>query len=342
MPNTAFANLPYTCLTDVVQRQDIEDLAEATETAMFRVSEDLRRVSSQPRARIRRASGTQNLPSGTPTVATATLVEFDKFIGSQAANAAAGTITPYDPGYYYVSYELEIQAQVDLADAVKVEIQYGGQTRVARKWSSQGMASFSLPAIPYRLSGLVLCNQYDQALRGQVTLFSNGGSRTYLIYSTTFTAQKLARCAVPLNSNPYFSTATSPWTATNTTLTLSSTSYLYGPFSLRSTPTGTLPAILSEFVPVTAGSVYRGHAYVSSDLTRTYHTELRWFDGVGTPVGSAAVGAGVSMDNTTYRIAHVSGTAPVGATQAKLVIVADGAGTPSPAYIDNTWLTLSC
>lgn len=185
------------------------------------------------------------------------------------------------------------------------------------------------------------------------------GNATYQRWTTlAYNQQKILTGAIEvtmqpnlaLNQNPTFTSGTSPWTATNGTLTQTSAQTHGGfPFSGLLTPTGgnALAYIQSEQIPIMNTSfgntefLFATGYFYTPTTWANFQLNINWFDPNGSYI-STANGAITSLTGATWTL--VSTIANVPATAAFATIVPTLSGTPGAAntlYVSNTYMAMS-
>jgi hypothetical protein len=147
----------------------------------------------------------------------------------------------------------------------------------------------------------------------------------------------------PLNSNPYFETTTSPWTAINGgTLTRSTAQSHQGVASALLTPNGVTngPEARSENVQgIVEGTPLIGSAWVRCAVSRNVFVAINWRNSGGSLLSTSSQTEAVVAD--TWTRIWVGGDAPANATQAQLVVGMSGSAPANNLlYIDEAALTL--
>lgn len=127
----------------------------------------------------------------------------------------------------------------------------------------------------------------------------------------------------PINANPFFETNTTDWTSVNYSSIARSTAQFHsGVASLLCTPTGaaaTPKAQTTALYAVTAGARYEFRGWLRSTTTnKTMRIYIDWYD--NTPTLLSSTTRDLTPVATTWIWAWVRGTAPVGATQARISI----------------------
>lgn len=148
----------------------------------------------------------------------------------------------------------------------------------------------------------------------------------------------------PVNSNPYFETAVSPWTAAGgAALAQSATQAFQGTNSLRITPNGATanPGALSEAVAVIPGATYALSAwcFIPAGWTTTI-VQVNWTDPFGQAISSSASSV-VNVAANTWTQITVNATAPASAAAGTASVQLTG--TPSAGTL-SYWdaVTLAC
>lgn len=152
---------------------------------------------------------------------------------------------------------------------------------------------------------------------------------TYADMQATGLTYAQLQAGTPLNSNPYFESTATPWTALGGAVTRSTAQAHQGSASLLLTPDGVsaLSQARSENVPVTAGRRVVGTSWQRSTVTKSVAIQILWRDSGGVLVGSVSP---VSRTLTAgeWVFYAIDGEVPAGATQAMLVTASIG-GTPA-------------
>ncbi|GAX52862.1 hypothetical protein [Streptomyces olivochromogenes] len=135
----------------------------------------------------------------------------------------------------------------------------------------------------------------------------------------------------PLNSNPTFVSGTSPWTATNCTLTQSN-AQVHGGFTESGliTPNGTSATVYasSELMSVTPGHWYQAQGWLYSPPGwSNVSLSVNWFDASQTYLATSSNTVSLAAATWTQQVNNFQ--APNGAAYATLVPTEDG--TPSAA-----------
>ena len=130
------------------------------------------------------------------------------------------------------------------------------------------------------------------------------------------------------------------WVAvTNASVARSANWAVDGSYSLGVTATAAGNASAQNgAVAIVAGGIYTGWAVVRAAATaRSVQLQVVWLDGTGTPVGTAA---SVTVTDSTgaNTVLSVTGTAPVGATQARLLATVTAAVASEVHYLDECGL----
>lgn len=146
----------------------------------------------------------------------------------------------------------------------------------------------------------------------------------------------------PLNANPYFETAVTPWAGGNgATIAQSSVQSHQGTYSLLLTPNGTTAnPYAAQTVTVAPGAtyVYQGWVYLTSTWATTV-LDIDWIDPFGAYITSSF--STVSVPANTWTLIQVTATAPANAATA--LLVAQLTGTPASSVL-SYWdqVTLAC
>jgi hypothetical protein len=214
---------------------------------------------------------------------------------------------------------------------------------------------FSAPMTVYdRTAGGSVLHTWDDPASTGSSATSNIAARTttmlYNGYGLPYgVCEATALPNDPLNANPTFTTGTTPWTATNCTLTQSSTQTHGGfPFSGLITPNGTSATVSaqSELVPISAGNaltqgarwyLLNGWLYSPTGWS-TVPLSVNWYDRNGTLLSTSS--STVSLTAATWTNETLYFDAPAGAAQAAIVITESG--TPAAGntlYLSNVTLT---
>lgn len=135
-----------------------------------------------------------------------------------------------------------------------------------------------------------------------------------------------------LNSNPYFETNATGWTALNGTVARSTTQAHEGAASLLLTPNGSSASVeaRADNVAVTVGVTYEGTAWVRCAVARNIQAAIIWRNAANAIV-STTLGPATAVAAGTWTPLSVSGIAPTSATQATFVPVSMG-GTPPAGH----------
>lgn len=153
----------------------------------------------------------------------------------------------------------------------------------------------------------------------------------------------------PLNSNPTFTSGTSPWTATNCTLAQSSAQTHGGfAFSGLMTPNGTSATVFvqSENVPINSGTAitnpgrfYQVNGWVySSTGWSSVSVSINWYDRTGTYLSTSSNPVSVPAATWTNLVNYFN--PPLGAAQAAIVPTESGTpGVTNTLYLSNVTLT---
>lgn len=134
-----------------------------------------------------------------------------------------------------------------------------------------------------------------------------------------------------LNTNPYFETDLSNWTATNGTVARSNTRAHSGSWSMLLTPTGgnTLAYGQSEMEPVTAGQAYDATAWAwpTSAMSNNIGVSINWYSASSALLSTTTNQANtVNSGNWNFLAANRNATAPASAAYA--TVQALESGTP--------------
>ncbi|WP_199546586.1 hypothetical protein [Streptomyces sp. N35] len=122
------------------------------------------------------------------------------------------------------------------------------------------------------------------------TAHANGGVQKAATTTLDFWIG-VAGSQASLNANPSFDTDTSGWTATNATITRSSTQSKYGGWSgLLTSTAGSAPRVQSANAPVTSGQSYRasGWLYAPAPIAGGVALNINWYDGGGAYLSTSA------------------------------------------------------
>jgi hypothetical protein len=135
--------------------------------------------------------------------------------------------------------------------------------------------------------------------------------------------KSLTGTLVAANANPFFETNASDWTSVNySTIARSTSQFHSGVASLLCTPTGaaaTPKAQTTALYPVTAGSRYEFRGWLrSTTANKTMRVYIDWYD--NTPTLLSSTTRDLTPVTTTWIWAWVRGTAPAGATQARIAV----------------------
>lgn len=143
-----------------------------------------------------------------------------------------------------------------------------------------------------------------------------------------------------LVGNPNFDTNTvSGWTATNSSIAASSTQKLSAPYSMRITPAGgSAPSARTASFPATAGHDYTAIANLWSTVGWTSVTvTIDWRDVADSSVSTSTTT--VALGGTAWTPVAVTATAPVGTTQARVIVAMTGTPTAGDLlYVDDVSL----
>lgn len=327
---TPIEGLPYPCIADPMQRHWIQDLATAADLSLNRASSDIDLIEHKPRTQLRRTTGTQAVASGAAVPITFTSSDYDTPTPGWG-NIALG-VTPNIPGLYYV--DLSVTAPPPEGDAMLFDIQYNGVTKLGRKFLSLGGG-------PAKLSGIILCNDFDKLIRARIQLISVGAIAT-TVTQARLAVQFMTRCSAPLNSNPWMERTITPWTGTSAAVALSTVQKWRGNSSLLATPSGTTPEVVSEIFDIPAASVnYATSAWVRSTTTQNMDIQVRWYTAASVFISSSTT-ASTSVPATTWTKIFGIVAAPATAAKASIAIRRTGAGTGPTYYVDDAMLMRSC
>ena len=336
MPGTTTCEaLPFLCLSDVMARQSIQDLASAADFVLARIASDVAVVDARPKAQMRRLLSNQATVAGSYTVATYDTTDFEPGLPSPVwCSQGSGTITPTVAGIYFVEGRLRRDAS---ASSYVLDLQYNGVTQVARKFdtAADGGVTDSLG-----VQALVVVNFAGTnalRMRFQPTTVASA------IRQARFAAQWINRCNPVLNPNPYFEKSVANWhnTAGVNTLTWSTAQKYRGNASLEVTPGAINWSVgNSHFPGIVVGTIYQGVAFVRPATTQNMHAELRWFTAADAFI-STTTGATISCTGGAWTMIHVSGTAPATAARCQMVIDHDGAAAVV-TYIDDAQVYDAC
>lgn len=147
----------------------------------------------------------------------------------------------------------------------------------------------------------------------------------------------------PLNANPYFETAVTPWTGRdNAAIVQSATQAFQGTKAMRITPDGSTanPGAQSETIAVIPGATYAGSAWTFIPAGFNANVCINWFDAFGQAVSTSS-GPTVSVAANTWTKVTVTAAAPASAATAQFI--PQLVGTPSTATV-SYWdgVVLSC
>jgi hypothetical protein len=128
---------------------------------------------------------------------------------------------------------------------------------------------------------------------------------------------------LPLNANPFFETNATDWTSSGySTIARSTAQFHSGAASLLCTPTGstaTPKAQTTALYAVTAGSRYEFRGWVRpTTANKTVRIYIDWYD--NTPTLLSSTTRDITAVAGVWLWAWVRGTAPAGATQARIAI----------------------
>lgn len=164
------------------------------------------------------------------------------------------------------------------------------------------------------------------------------------VYASTFTSSQSFTNIV---TNPGAETNTTGWTATNNTLTRTTTAGQFrsgvGAFKLQATGAGDMwietPTGTSGF-PVVPGKTYSCTAFFKSAATsRTTQIRINWFNSGGSAMTSVTVG--YPDITNAWRSIQATGIAPAGAAFASIRLVVLSAATNEIHYMDDILLCLT-
>lgn len=228
--------------------------------------------------------------------------------------------------------------------------------RHANTWSVLA-ASYAIPISVYDNTpgGMLLHSWEDPRSTGSTTSSTLASRVSTMVYGQRNLPLGLCRGTNlpndPLNSNPTFTSGTSPWTATNCTLTQSSAHVQGGfPFSGLMTPNGTSAtvSVKSELVPVNSGTAvngaaqwYQANGWVYSPTGYgNVSLSVNWYDRLGTLLSTSSNSVTVAAATWTNLVNNF--VAPAGAAQAS--IVPTEGGTPAAGntlFLSDVTLTRS-
>jgi hypothetical protein len=120
-----------------------------------------------------------------------------------------------------------------------------------------------------------------------------------------------------LNSNPYFETDVSGWTAAGGTITRSTAQFHEGAASMLLTPSGAATDVevtTAAYVPVTAGQPVRLSMWLRCAVARNVDVFMVWSNGT-TETGSASVTTALAAN--TWTLVDTTATAPLGTVQVR-------------------------
>lgn len=331
MPGTTTCEaLPFLCLSDVMARQSIQDLASAADFALNRIASDVALIDARPKAQMRRILSNQATVAGSYTVCTYDTTDFEPASPTPAwCSQGAGTITPTVAGLYFVEGRVR---RDNIASSYVVDLQYNAVTKVARKFDTDAEFMGVQALIVVNFAG-------TNALRMRMQPTTVAAA----IRSSRFAAQWINRCNPVLNNNPYFERNITSWfnTGGSNTLVWSTAQKYRGNASLEVTPGAINWSVgNSHFPGVVVGSIYQGVAFVRPATTQNMHAELRWYTAPDVFL-STTTGATISATGGAWTMLHVSGTAPATAARAQLVIDHDGAAAVV-TYIDDAQVYKAC
>lgn len=339
MPDTPIEKLTYPCLTDPQQRHWIQDLAEDADRALTRARSDIDYVNNRPKAQIRRPTGTtESCPDNTTLILSYTTVDFDN-ANPPWANAGAGSLAPHLPGMYYVDLSTRLApSTLNFPDVYVIEIRYNGITYLSRKWNGAGGNA------PLKMAGLIpIATHWPlPILESTITIFGAGGPALFERHRLGL--QYLARCAPPLNANPYFEElGVTSWTPQGggSTFTLNTSNPFRGAGAGR-LQGSTGAAVWSDAVPVTVGKRYIAQLYSRRFALndQNHSIAIRWLDGAMALV-STSTGANQST-TTSYQLWEVSAIAPATTAFAQIAFTHTGADPAIDTLIDDATIQAGC
>jgi hypothetical protein len=239
--------------------------------------------------------------------------------------------------------------QVSLLDYLQFGAGVGGLTSTFKYRAVGSSSAWSTDA-----SRSILISVYDNTPNaGQpLHLWQDPDSSNLAAASSTFVNDWYGRlvgyCEAilspndPLNSNPTFVTATSPWVATNCTLTQSN-AQVHGGLTESGliTPNGTSATVYasSELIRVTPGQWYEAQGWLYSPPGwANVSLSVNWFDSSQTYLTTSSRTVSLAAATWTQQVSNLQ--APNGAAYATLVPTEGG--TPSAAttlFLSNLTLT---
>jgi hypothetical protein len=339
MPDTPTEALTYPCLTDLQQRHWIQDLAEDADRMLTRINSDINYVNNRPKAEIRRPTGTtQSLNNGVTTL-TYTTIDYDNTVPGWA-NSGSGTIAPHLPGMYYLDVSTRIAGStLNFPTSTVLDIQYNAVTVLSRKFNE------AITFQPMKLAGLVPVNIGSPLPTFIARMTITGAAGPVLFERSRLAAQFLARCAPPLNANPYFEgTSVLPWTAQGggSTLALTTALAYRGNASLR-LQGNTGAAVWSEAVPATVGARYIAQLWSrrNSGTSTPHQISIRWLTGAMALI-SSTTGTVQNPTNTGWELWQATGVAPATTAFAQIAYTHTGVTATIDTLIDDATITASC
>lgn len=337
MPETTpIEGLPYSCLTDLFERQSIEDLAIAADLTLNRIKSDVDLINRRPRGQMQNLSSTQNITANTFTFLNFNQIDYNIRMG--ATTGTPGFFLPDFPGLYYCALELsytgssnitKMNPEVVLCDAAGANL----STQFGRSFNGTHAQS----SLPMRMTGLAHVSNVSYQLRGRIR---HQGTVQLPVTFALFTAQYMGGCRNQLLLNPYFERDASGWLpdTAGVSIAQSSAQAFRGNYSLAVSATPATISVQIRSSPrfgVTAGRVYHAVVWLYTTVSENYNWGFRWFDAAGVSTGVNFTATIASTANGWKRYA-VTATAPALTVSSEMRFSRQTLTAPAPVfYIDD-------
>lgn len=169
-----------------------------------------------------------------------------------------------------------------------------------------------------------------EAADGTVTYFDGATPNAGGIIYGSATHPAAVKARINLVTNPSFETNAAGWEGSGATIArVTSTAGLFGTACLQITGTGGGGAQqpLTAKMPVTAGQIYYASLYArSASVAKSYSIYIDWLNSGGSTIATTESAVTARTSTTEWLRGSVTGTAPSGATHARLRVPLAAAG----------------